>query len=167
MLPRSMRCAAIGIAALCFAASPACAQSEQDNPSQTLAMQALSEICAKDMPDMAKVQATARKRWKGAQVLKGVDYWSAGTPGQAEFALGAGRHDPGQICLVSFSGRAADVLPAIEARFKVTRSQVVDGKRTWSLSLNGRRGMVFLEDHPKSRFNINAGIYLEPPPPLR
>jgi hypothetical protein len=167
MLPRSIpRCAAIGLAFACAFAAPASAQSDQENPSQTAAMQALSEICARDMPDLAKIQSVARKRWKGAQVLKGVDYWSAGAAGQGEFALGAGRHDPGVICLVSFAGRAADVLPAIEARFKVSRSQVADGKRSWALSLNGRKGMVFLEDHPKLRFNINAGIYLELLPPL-
>jgi hypothetical protein len=166
MQPSSvLRRAAIVLALASAAAPPAAAQSEQDSPAQTMAMQVLSDICARDMPDVAKIQSIARKRWKGSQNLKGVDYWSVVVPGQAEFALGAGKQDAGQICLVSFTGRAADVLPVLESRFNVSRSQVQQGKRTWSLTLNGRKGMVFLEDHPKSRFNINAGIYLEPPPP--
>ena len=167
MPPRSvLNHAAISIALALAAACPAAAQSGQDNPSQTVAIQALSEICAKDMPDVSKIQTVARKRWKTAQNQKGVDYWNAGTPGYAEFSLGAGKQDAGDVCLVSFTGRAADVLPALETRFNVTKSQVQQGKRTWSLTLNGRKGMVFLEDHPKSHFNINAGIYLEPAPPL-
>ncbi len=163
-----LRHAAIAIVLGSAAATPAAAQSEQDNPSQAMAMQALSDICARDMPDVEKIQTVARKRWKGSQNLKGVDYWGAGAPGQGEFALGAGKQDAGQVCLVSFAGRAADVLPMLETRFNVTRSQVQQGKRIWPLTLNGRKGMVFLEDHPKSRFNINAGIYVDPLPlPIR
>jgi hypothetical protein len=163
-----LRHAAIAAVLGLAGANPATAQSEQDNPSQAMAIQTLSDVCARDMPDVEKIQTMARKRWKGSQNLKGVDFWSAGTPGYAEFALGAGKQDAGEVCLVSFAGRAADVLTVLETRFNVTRSQVVQGKRTWPLALNGRKGMVFLEDHPKSRFNINAGIYLEPlPPPIR
>ena len=29
------------------------------------------------------------------------------------------------------------------------------------LTLNGRPGMVFIEDHPASRLNLNVGIYLD------
>ncbi len=162
MLPRYFRRgAATGIALTFAGALGAAAQSAEVNPSQNMAMQALSDICAKDMPDVAKIQAIARKRWKVPQKLKGMDQWSAGVPGEGEFVLAAGKQDTGQTCTVSFAGNAAGAMPLIEQRFKLSKSQVLQGKRIWMLTLNGKEGMVFIEDHPASRFNLNVGIYLD------
>jgi hypothetical protein len=162
MLPGSiLRCFAMSIALAFAAVNCAAAQPAEVNPSQKMAMQALSDICAKDMPDVAKIQAFASSRWHEPQRLKGLDYWSIGVPGKAAFFLGVGNQDNGQTCTVSFAGKAADAVPAIETRFKVSKSQVVQGKRIWLFTLNGKEGMVFVEDHPQSRFNINVGIYLE------
>ena len=33
--------------------------------------------------------------------------------------------------------------------------------KIWLLTLNGKEGMVFLTGHPESRYNIDAGIYLD------
>ncbi len=141
---------------LCTPAQPA-----EINPSQDMAMAALSDICAKEMPDVAKVETLARKRWKGPQKLKGMDQWSVEAPGEGTFSLAVGKQDAGQTCTVTFSGNAADAMLLIEQRFKLTRSQVHQGKRIWMLTLNGRPGMVFIEDHPASRLNLNVGIHLD------
>jgi hypothetical protein len=164
MLPRAiLRGGAIGIALSFAGVLGAAAQSTEVNPSQDMAMQALSEVCAKDMPDVAKVQSAARRRWKAPQKLKGLDYWNVESPGEGAFSLTVGKQDAGQACTVSFAGNAAGAMPLIEQRFNLSRSQVRQGKRIWTLTLNGRPGMVFIEDHPASRFNLNVGIYLDNP----
>ena len=63
------------------------------------------------MPDVAKIQAFARRRWNEPQKLKGLDYWSIGIPGKGAFFLGVGNQDNGQTCTVSFAGKAADAMP--------------------------------------------------------
>ena len=161
MLPRYIsRGGAIGIALSFAGALDAAAQSTEVNPSQNMAMQALSDICAKDMPDVAKIQATARRRWKTPQKLKGLDYWNIEAPGEGAYALTVGKQDTGQTCTVSFAGNAAGAMPVIEQRFNLSKSHVLQGKRIWTLTLNGKEGTVFIEDHPASRFNLNVGIYL-------
>ena len=162
MLPRYIsRVGAIGIALSFAGALGAAAQSAEVNPSQNMAMQALSDICAKDMPDVAKIQSAARRRWKASQKLNGLDYWSVEAPGEGAFSLAVGKQDTGQACTVSFAGNAAGAMPFIEQRFRLSKSQVLQGKRIWTLTLNGKEGMVFIEDHPASRFNLNVGIYLD------
>ncbi len=162
MLPRYiLRRLAIGIAGVCAAALSASAQPAQTDASQKIAMQALMDICAKDMPDVAKIQAFARKRWNEPKNIKGQEHWRIAVPGKGEFVLSAGPQDNGQVCTVYFVGTVAGAVPDIEARFKVTKSQVVKGMRLWMITLNGKEGMVFVTGHPESRYNINVGIYLE------
>ncbi len=162
MLPRYIsRGGAIGIALSFAGVLGAAAQSTEVNPSQDMAMQALSDICAKEMPDVAKIQALARRRWKVPQKLKGLDYWSIGTPGEGAYNLAVGKQDTGQTCAVSFAGNAADAMPIIEQRFNLSKSQVLHGKRIWTLTLNGMEGTVFIKDQPASRLNLNVGIYVD------
>ena len=96
MLPRYIsRGGAIGIALSFAGVLGAAAQSAEVNPSQDMAMQALSDICAKDMPDVAKIQAMARRRWKTPQNLKGLDYWRIDTGGEGAYSLAVGKQDNG------------------------------------------------------------------------
>ena len=162
MLPRYIsRGGAIGIALSFAGRAWRVSAIDGVNPSQNMAMQALSDICAKDMPDVAKIQAAARRRWKTPQKLNGLDYWSIEAPGEGAYSLTVGKQDTGQTCTVSFAGNAAGAMPVIEQRFKLSKSHVLQGKRIWTLTLNGKAGTVFIEDHPASRFNLNVGIYLD------
>ncbi len=156
-----LRRTATALAGALIAVLAATAQPAQADQSQKMAMQALADICVKDMPDVEKIQAFARKRWHEPQKVKGLDHWSIGIPGKAQFVLTAGPQDAGHVCGVYFAGKAADAIPDIEALFKVSKSQVVKGMRMWTIALNGKEGMVFITDRPESRFNINVGIYLE------
>ncbi len=124
-------------------------------------MKALSDICAAQMPDVAKIQAFARQRWHEPQKYKTLEQWRIAVPGQAEFVLSVGPQDGGQVCQVFFAGKAEGVIPAIETRYKVSNPKLNGGMKIWLFNLNGKEGMVFLNDNPKSRYNVNVGIYLE------
>ena len=47
------------------------------------------------------------------------------------------------------------------AAFTCAFAAANQGMKIWFFSLNGKEGMVFLNGNPKSRFNVNVGIYLE------
>jgi hypothetical protein len=129
--------------------------------SQEFGAKAFEDICAGNMPDVGKIVALAREKWREPQRRKDLSYWSIGVPGQAAMVLSAGHDDGMRACNVFFPGQAKKAQARIEKFFNVKEYQDRGGIRMWLLKWHGKDGMLFIKDSPQSPNNINLGLYLE------
>ena len=129
--------------------------------SQEFGAKAFEDICAGNMPDVGKIVALAREKWREPQRRKELSYWSIGIQGQVAMVLSAGHDDGMRACNVFFPGQARKAQTRIEKFFSVKEYQDRGGIRMWLLKWHGKDGMVFIKDSPQSPNNINLGLYLE------